>query len=287
MSFVDEMMAIAFAAEPKELSQPLTAAPLTEVTFELPKSVGLTSWTEGYEKRLKAKFPNPVEEWNKRDFVKYMAHVYYENTGSRYSYRWGPNYAALGDIQDKLKAQTKFDASNQLTKDYIDFAFQKYVVPQLARGKKFDYFMFHNSDAPFIDFVSHLVKNKPEPVVVENKTEKITLEKMNAAHEIHSRFFVKTYGPVVYANYLLKFQNYTMEQMLKVVVNAINKAVSQSEDTKEEIVGAMEKYAPCAKYLLFVDVKKFGFSWLKELPTSDDNHLLSVFSNSSGKPTPF
>jgi hypothetical protein len=275
-SFLDQMIDLVCSSEP---AKPITS-PTPPKKRESKPGVVQTPWDiNQQESRMGSKFGGKkVEEWNQRDLVKYMAHVYYEAMGGSYQYAWAADSQNLAAIQFKLEKTFEVaDCSRQLCKDYIDFAFERFVIPKLKKDVRFTTKLFCN-DAAILAFKDRQPIRQAESVVADVPVQKagpIKVDDMNAAFEINGRYFVKTFGPIVYVNYLVKFQKVEQVQAVKNATAASAKAVAQS--SPGEMLAIVNKFGPYPKWLPFTSVSDLAQSWLHEIQLSDDNPVMAVF----------
>lgn len=290
----DEMVAMAVSATPKGFrdrpvpSEPKTSKPKKQ---EEPAPVsGLTTWTQGTETRFIAKFPREVSEWNRKDLVRYIAHVYYEATGASYIYALLMDYQNLQDFEHRLRMIGKCEPTNQMLKDYIDYTFKKHIAPMLGRGKKMNT-RFFCSDQFAMDFIENYRavsfterKAKSESVKVDEITTEVNLNlrSLEDAYAINSRFFELNFGPIIHVNFLMMVKGISCDQAVKLASVGIDKAILQSPSAKDEIKTATARFE-YPRWLPFTDVDKLKKPWLSEIVICDDNEMLGFLKPFSKK----
>jgi hypothetical protein len=279
MSKARELLSLAKQAKPVagELPKPST---IFDEDTSIPQEYinAAVGWEGGRQQREKAKILKTPEEWNQKDILKYLGHLYYETTGQSYQYAWAADYAVLRDIANRLcHAFHLTECPNVLMKEYLDYAFDKLVTPHLGRGRKF-WAGFLSSPSSILSFSQNRAQRPLEqsvtPSVVSKKVvdevvhvseDGLTLEKLHTAFRINGRYFVQHYGVVLHVNYLILVKKHSMAEAIGTVKKAVDKA------DRADVEAATNRHAPYPNWLPFTDVGVFGLDGIK---ISVDNCVL-------------
>lgn len=279
MSKMSELLLMAKDAKP-DRDKPVKASDIFDETFALPSNDRTVGWTAGKERREKAKITKPVADWNQKDILKFIGHLYYETTGQSFSYTWGADYGAIRDIASRLNIQFKqTECSNDMMRDFLTYTFQKFVTAHIGRGKKF-WTGFLAQPQHIIDFAKSRQLHTVETIqtdapiriveeIVQVDENVLTMAKLDAAFKINARYFVTHYGAILHANYLMLVKG----QPLDVVILTIQKAIDKAE-SNAEVITTTNQYGPYPSWLPFTDVSVLKLSWLTDINVCADNRLL-------------
>lgn len=226
-----------------------------------------------------------VSKWNGNDFVKYVQKRYKEKTNCDLDINIRGCSREVAVLKDLILEQYK-DIDNYITKAYIDFFMDYYLMKMISRGKPFFFLQLKNK-RPIRQF-SEKVKNIPRPKFIEKQQKKNTKKGKDSSQikskDIEESFLLDDlslfldYGFIIGLSWLISKKNKTINEAMALCINSIAKA-SDVNSTIEAIDKITIKYSPYPSNFVFKDINMLYKMIITQFTYSIDTNI--KFNNES------
>lgn len=193
-----------------------------------------------------------ISKWNGNDFVQYVAKIYHEKTGHELDINVKGCSKEIPVLQDMILDKYK-DIDNYITKAYIDFFMEYYLMKFLNKGKPFYFIQLKNKKA-IKDFSSNInpklyneVKKKTE------NTNKINSKIIENAYLLDDLSLFLEFGFILGISWLIDKQNYSINKAINTCLKSIKKS-NNIESAIKLIERNTNRLSPYPSNLIFKDV---------------------------------
>ena len=206
----------------------------------------------------------PVEEWTKRDAVRYFFTAFQLKYGVSIpgTISYPICYGHLQQLIDALCIRLSLDkCPMKVVKDYYDFFFQNCADDLVTRNTRKSPLTMADTVKPkyLVLFTRDykLPTQIVEPPVDSQKPTEVSLsiDDLEAAYNIHAQHFCSNYGIILPVNYLMLCKDFSREEAIGYASKLV-KRLSAKKDGLSAIIEATKKYQPYPKWFPFVNVEE-------------------------------
>jgi hypothetical protein len=204
-----------------------------------------------------------VEEWSKRDAVRY----FFTSFRLRYgvlipgTISYPICYGHLQQLMDALCVRLSLnECPMKIVKDYYDFFFQNCADDLVTRNTRKSPLTLADTVKPkYLVMFTRDYKLPTlvvaESIVKQNIEVSLSVADLDAAYDIHAQYFCSKYGIILTVNYLMLHKGLSREEAIG-YVNKVIKRLSVKKNGLDELINATKKYQPYPKWFPFLNVEE-------------------------------